>query len=368
MSDKRVNLLFAAGGTGGHLFPATAVANYLRDNYQEKVKCIFIGTENRIESIKVPEMGFDYYAMPITAFPGKNLKGLSYPLNFINSITKARKVIKKEEIDAVICTGAYISYPPGLAAKRLKKKLFLMESNVNPGKSIMWLSKTATKIYTSYEKSSEFFDQISATNISCLGNPVRKEILIVKDKKESILKYGLNPEWKTIFIFGGSLGAKSINLAVEKHLDEFAKMNINIIWQTGKNYVLPATLPANIKAITFIDDMDTAYAASDLVVARSGATTVAEISVLAKPSILVPLPSAANNEQYENARMLDESDAAILINDNEIQNHFFDVVRQLMTKDDELNRMSEKIKAFARPDAVREIAEDIMKTMLSISS
>lgn len=368
MSDNRVNLLFAAGGTGGHLFPATAVANYLRDNYKDKVKCIFIGTENRIESIKVPEMGFDYYAMPITAFPGKNLKGLSYPLTFMNSITKARKVIKKEEIDAVICTGAYISYPPGLAAKRLKKKLFLMESNVNPGKSIMWLSKTATKIYTSYEKSSEFFDPISATNISCLGNPVRKEILIPKDKKESIVQYGLKPEWKTIFIFGGSLGAKSINLAVEKHLDDFAKMNINIIWQTGKNYVLPATLPTNVRASIFIDDMDTAYAASDLVVARSGATTVAEISVLAKPSILVPLPSASNNEQYENARMLDESDAAILIIDNEIQNRLYDVVRQLMTKDNELNRMSERIKAFARPNAVKEIAEDIMKTMLSISS
>jgi UDP-N-acetylglucosamine--N-acetylmuramyl-(pentapeptide) pyrophosphoryl-undecaprenol N-acetylglucosamine transferase len=191
MSDKRVNLLFAAGGTGGHLFPATAVANYLRDNYKEKVRCIFIGTENRIESIKVPEMGFDYHAMSITAFPGKNLKGLSYPLTFMNSIIKARKVIKEEEIDAVICTGAYISYPPGLAAKRLGKMLFLMESNVNPGKSILWLSKTATKIYTSYKKSTVFFDPITATNINCMGNPVRKEILIPKDKKESVIKTNL---------------------------------------------------------------------------------------------------------------------------------------------------------------------------------
>lgn len=364
MSDKRVNLLFAAGGTGGHLFPATAVANYLRDNYKDKVKCIFIGTENRIESIKVPEMGFDYYSMPITAFPGKNLKGLSYPLTFINSISKARKIIKKKEIDAVICTGAYISYPPGLAAKRQKKKLFLMESNVNPGKSILWLSKTATKIYTSYERSIEFFDPITATNIFCMGNPVRKEILIPKDKKESKLELSLNPEWKTIFIFGGSLGAKSINSSVEKHLDKFAKMKVNIIWQTGKNYVLPAILPENVKASIFIDDMDTAYAASDLVVARSGATTVAEIAVLAKPSILVPLPSASNNEQYENARMLDESDAAILINDNEIQSKLYDVVRQLMTKDDELDRMSERIRTFSRPNAVKEIAEDIMKTIL----
>jgi len=368
MSDKRVNLLFAAGGTGGHLFPATAVANYLRDNYKDKVKCIFIGTENRIESIKVPDMGFEYFAMPITAFPGKNLKGLSYPLTFINSITKARKVIKKEDIDAVICTGAYISYPPGLAAKRQKKKLFLMESNVNPGKSILWLSKAATKIYTSYEKSTEFFDPITATNISCLGNPVRKEILTPKDKQASKKDYGLNPDWKTIFIFGGSLGAKSINLAVEKYLDDFAKLNLNIIWQTGKNYVLPAILPENVKASIFIDDMDTAYAASDLVVARSGATTVAEIAVLAKPSILVPLPSASNNEQYENARMLDESEAAILIDDSEIGKRLYDVIRQLMTKDDELNRMSDRIRAFARPNAVREIAEDIMKSILPQSN
>jgi len=368
MSIKKVNLLFAAGGTGGHLFPATAIANYLRDNYNDKVKCIFIGTEDRIESIKVPEMSFEYHSMPITAFPGKNLKGLSYPLTFMNSITKARKVIKKEDIDAVICTGAYISYPPGLAAKKSRKKLFLMESNVNPGKSILWLSKTATKIYTSYEKSSEFFDPITATNIYCMGNPVRKEILEQKNKDESLKLYGLNTDWKTIFIFGGSLGAKSINRAVENHLDNFASMKVNVIWQTGKNYVIPATLPNNVKASIFIDDMDTAYAASDLVLARSGATTVAEIAVLGKPSILVPLPSASNNEQYENARMLDESDAAILINNDDIEDKLFDLIKKLITNDEELRRMSEKVKTFARPDAVREIAEDIMKTMLSISN
>lgn len=362
MSSKKLNLLFAAGGTGGHLFPATAVANYLRDNYADKVECYFIGTKDRIESYKVPEMGFPYFAMPITAFPGKNLKGLSYPFTFIKSISAARKVIKNQQIDGVICTGAYISYPPGLAARRLKKKLFLMESNVNPGKSILWLSKNANKIYTSYEKSKIFFDQISATNIVCLGNPVRKEILNPKDKKESILEYGLNPEWKTIFIFGGSLGAKSINYAVEKYLNQFAQMKVNIIWQTGKNYVIPVTLPANVRASIFINDMDTAYAASDFVIARSGATTVAEIAVLGKPSILVPLPSASNNEQYENARMLDESNAAVLVNNEDIESKLLELVQKLITNDAELNRMTEKILEFARPNAVKEIAEDILST------
>lgn len=363
MSDKKINLLFAAGGTGGHLFPATAVANYLRDNYSDKVNCFFIGTEDRIESIKVPQMGFPYFAMPITAFPGKNLKGLMYPITFIKAINKAHKVINKEKIDAVICTGAYISYPPGLAARRLRKKLFLMESNVNPGKSNLWLSKNATKVYTSYEKSSEYFDPLSVFKLNCLGNPVREEILNPPTKEASLKKYGFNPDYKTIFIFGGSLGAKSINLAVEKYLKEFADMKVNIIWQTGKNYVIPAVIPPNIKATVFIDDMATAYSASDLVVARSGATTVAEIAVLAKPSILVPLPSASNNEQYENARMLDENNAAILIKDDKIQDSLLDVVKQLLDNDNELIAMSERIKEFARPNAVKEIAEDILNTM-----
>ena len=363
MSNQKINLLFAAGGTGGHLFPATAVANYLRANYNDKVNCFFIGTEDRIESIKVPQLGFPYYSMPITAFPGKNLKGLKYPITFINAISKARSVIKNEKIDAVICTGAYISYPPGLAARRLKKKLFLMESNVNPGKSILWLSKYATKVYTSYEKSKEYFDTISAIKLNCLGNPVRDEILNPPTKEAALNKYNFNHEYKTIFIFGGSLGAKSINMAVEKNLKEFGEMKVNIIWQTGKNYVIPAVIPPNIIATEFIDDMATAYSAADLVVARSGATTVAEISVLAKPSILVPLPSASNNEQYENARMLDESKAAILISNDKIQDSLLNSIIQLIENESELNIMSERIKEFARPNAVNEIAEDILNTI-----
>lgn len=365
MIEKKINLLFAAGGTGGHLFPATAVANYLREKYKDKVNCVFIGTKARIESIKVPKMGFSYYDMPITAFPGKNLKGLMYPITFINSINKARYVIKKENIDAVICTGAYISYPPGLAARRLKKKLFLMESNVNPGKSILWLAKYATKIYTSYQKSETFFDPISIFKLNCLGNPIRKEILNSPSREEAIKKFNINLKFKTIFIFGGSLGARSINYAVEKYLDEFAKMQVNIIWQTGKNYVTPTNVPENVIITEFIDDMDTAYSASDLVVARSGATTIAELAVLGKPAILVPLPSASNNEQYENARMLDESKAAILIEDSKIEELLFATINNLISNDFELKEMSSKIKEFGRPDAVSEIAEDIIKTIIN---
>lgn len=365
MINRKVNLLFAAGGTGGHLFPATAVANYLREQYKDEINCVFIGTMDRIESIKVPQMGFTYYDMPITAFPGKNLKSLKYPITFINSISKARSVIKKENIDAVICTGAYISYPPGLAARRLKKKLFLMESNVNPGKSILWLAKNATKIYTSYQKSEAFFDPLSVFKLNCLGNPVRQEILNLPSRVEAIKSYNFNSENKTIFIFGGSLGAKSINYAVEKNIEEFAKMPVNIIWQTGKNYVIPAVIPKNMVVSEFIDDMQTAYAAADLVVARSGATTVAEIAVLGKAAILVPLPSAANNEQYENARMLDESKAAILIDNNEIQNSLFNTIKQLLENENELYEMSSKIKEFAKPNAVSDIGEDIIKTIIS---
>lgn len=363
MDKNRVNLLFAAGGTGGHLFPATAVANYLRNKY--KVNCVFIGTTNRIEAEKVPKMGFTYYNMPITAFPGKNIKALKYPLTFISSIQKAKSIIKSESIDAVICTGAYISYPPGYAAKQLKKKLFLLESNVNPGKSIVWLAKKATNIYTSYDKSTSFFDEDIKSKIKCLGNPVRQEILNLPDKSYAYNKYNLNPDFKTLFIFGGSLGARSINKAVESSLSELAKLNINIIWQTGKNYTKPNLIPSNIVVKEFIDDMDTLYSITDLVVARSGATTVAELATLGKPAILIPLPSASNNEQYENARMLDESEATILIKDSDIQNSFLPSVKELLDNDDRLDAMSQRIKKFAKPNATQEIAEDIYNSVIN---
>jgi UDP-N-acetylglucosamine--N-acetylmuramyl-(pentapeptide) pyrophosphoryl-undecaprenol N-acetylglucosamine transferase len=364
MNGNRVNLLFAAGGTGGHLFPATAVACYLREKYKDKVNCIFIGTQSRIESVKVPQLGFTYYGMPITAFPGKNIKALKYPFTFINSILKAKSIIKKEKVDAVICTGAYISYPPGFAANSLKKKLFLLESNVNPGKSILWLAPKATKIYTSYAKSADFFPASIASKINCLGNPVRQEILSLPDKHKAIEKYKLNPNKKTIFIFGGSLGARSINKAVESSLDELVKLNVNIIWQTGKGYTPPQAIPDNVLVTEFIDDMDTAYSLADLVIARSGATTVAELAVLGKPAILVPLPSASNNEQYENARMLDDSEAALLISDKDIQSSLIGSVSKLIEDSGELEQMSQKIKMFAKPDAASQIAEDIIKTVL----
>jgi len=360
---KKINLLFAAGGTGGHLFPATAVAQYLKNKYEDRVNCVFIGTENRIESTKVPKLGFDYHSMPITAFPGKNVNGLKYPITFMKSISSARKVIKQNDIDAVICTGAYISYPPGLAAKRMKRKLFLMESNVNPGKSILWLANNASKIYTSYAESSKFFDPAVINNIRCLGNPVRSDILNLPDKSVAYEKYGFDKEKKTIFIFGGSLGAQSINRVVEKNLQELELLDVNVIWQTGKNYVFPASVPNNVHITEFIDDMGGAYSVADIVIARSGATTVAELSVLGKPSILVPLPSAANNEQYQNARMLDESGAAILLKDSDIEVELMGNIKTLLQKNDVLSEMSDKVQMFAKPNAVSDIAEDIIRTI-----
>lgn len=360
---KKINLLFAAGGTGGHLFPATAVAQYLKTKYEERINCVFIGTENRIESTKVPKLGFEYHSMPITAFPGKNINGLKYPITFMKSISAARKAIKQSEIDAVICTGAYISYPPGLAANRMKKKLFLMESNVNPGKSILWLANNASKIYTSYAESSKFFDPAVVNNIKCLGNPVRSDILNLPNKEEAYNKYGADSSKKTVFVFGGSLGAQSINRVIEKNLQELELLDINLIWQTGKNYVFPASIPSNVHITEFIDNMGEAYSISDLVIARSGATTVAELSVLGKPSILVPLPSAANNEQYENARMLDESNAAILLNDSEIETQLMSKLKSTIHDSDILNDMSTKVRMFAKPDAVRDIADDIIRTI-----
>jgi UDP-N-acetylglucosamine--N-acetylmuramyl-(pentapeptide) pyrophosphoryl-undecaprenol N-acetylglucosamine transferase len=196
-----------------------------------------------------------------------------------------------------------------------------------------------------------------------LGNPVRSDILNLPDKNAAYEKFGSDSNKKTIFIFGGSLGAQSINRFIEKNLQELDLLDVNVIWQTGKNYVFPASLPSNVHITEFIDDMGEAYSISDLIIARSGATTVAELSVLGKPSILVPLPSAANNEQYENAKMLDESGAAILLKDSDIDTELMKHLKSIIHNPERLKEMTEKVKNFSKPDAVMDIADDIIRTI-----
>jgi UDP-N-acetylglucosamine--N-acetylmuramyl-(pentapeptide) pyrophosphoryl-undecaprenol N-acetylglucosamine transferase len=358
-------ILVAAGGTGGHLFPALAVVEKLKEMLGNEIDFHFFGRADKIEGRIIPQKGYTLHTTNLRGLSKlSSIQNLKIPFQILNSIKKLNKIIKKEEIDAVLCAGAYLSYPAGIAASMNKKKLFLMESNVNPGKAINLLSKKADIIFSTFEETIDYFDEKCKNKVKNCGNPVRKEILNYVDKNEAVTKFGLKNDKPIVLIFGGSLGATAINNAVLKHFDDFLKSNFQIIWQTGENTLqknIENKLNDNIKILTFIDDMASAYSAADLVVSRSGATTVAELSIVGKPSILVPLPSASNNEQFFNAKFLEKNNAAILIPNDKILDELFKNINNLITDKEKLDFMAKSAKNLAKPNACQMIAEEILK-------
>lgn len=358
-----LKILVAAGGTGGHLFPALAVVQQLEIIKELVIKVVFVGTKTRLESKIIPELGYRFYSMPIAGFNKIfSLDTLKMPYRIIKSIAICKKIIKEFKPDVVLCTGAYLSYPAGVAAYRMGIPLVLMESNINPGKTIKALSSKATKIITSFEETVNYFDSISKEKIICLGNPVRLELNNLPDKEISQKKFGLKPGLKTILIFGGSLGAYSINKTIQDNLEVLSKKDFQILWQTGKNFKINKQLPDNVKSLEFIKDMASAYSTADLVVSRSGATTISELANCGKPSILIPLATASNNEQELNARLFEHNRAAILMKNGEISEKLIETMINLINDDEELKTMSQNVKKFAKPNA----AENISKIILDL--
>jgi UDP-N-acetylglucosamine--N-acetylmuramyl-(pentapeptide) pyrophosphoryl-undecaprenol N-acetylglucosamine transferase len=361
MEDK-INVLIAAGGTGGHLFPAMAVVEQLRYLSNNRVNPIFVGNPNRLEATKVPDAGFQFVPLPITGFHGIfKLSNFKLILDIFKSISICKKLIKENNIKAVICAGAYLSYPAGVAAKSLGVPLVLMESNINAGKAIKMLADKASMIFVSFIESIKYFSEKNRYKIHALGNPMRDFLYTLPTKEEALTKYGLDPNKKTVFVFGGSLGARSLNWALEMDIEAFDTNEIQFIWQTGKNYELQQDPPDNVKLFKFIDDMPTAYAAADLVVCRSGATTLAEIALVGKPSILIPLASASNNEQEHNARFFEKQGAAIVMLDKEINNRLGLMINETINNERLLKLMSEQSRQLAKPNAAVDTAKYILQ-------
>lgn len=362
------NILIAAGGTGGHLFPALAVGKELEEKYG--CKLYFIGTNYRIESKKIPEMGYPYFPTPITAFPGINFKSINWIFNFLKSKSIANKAIKENNIDALICAGAYLCVPPGMAASSNNVPIFLMESNVNLGKANKILLSRAKKIFTSWEKTTAYIADKSKVMLA--GNPIRKEILNLPKREDSLKKYGFENKL-TLLIMGGSLGAKSINTAIYNSIDKLSKEDINIIWQTGGEKNLEGlsinsesgdlNFGENVRVIDFINDMASVYSIADLIVSRSGATAVSEISIVGTASILIPLGSASNNEQYLNAKTLADNNSGVLISDNELEIKLYDAISELISNETKRAELSSNIKFFAKREAASTVADFIIKSI-----
>jgi len=365
---KNYTFLIAAGGTGGHLFPAISVVSELK-KINPNFNFIFVGRKDKIEGRVVQNLGYEFHHIEIEGLRSLfSIRNLLLPLKVFLSEKKIKKIIKRRHIDAMIATGAYISFPPALAAYNANVPIFLMESNFNPGKTITLLSKYAEILFTSFPETETFLRNKKIKQILYTGNPVREDFLSKSiDKNQARSAWGLEPNVPTLLVFGGSLGARVINNAIKTNLDTLIQSGIQIIWQTGKDYsqYKDLDLPNQIKCVEFIDDMYTAYAAADLVMCRSGASTLAELAIMAKPALLVPLIVAANNEQEYNARYFEKYGAAVVLNQETLHIGLIKKINDVLRNEHKLKEMEINIRRFAKPNAARDIANAILSNLES---
>jgi UDP-N-acetylglucosamine--N-acetylmuramyl-(pentapeptide) pyrophosphoryl-undecaprenol N-acetylglucosamine transferase len=360
VESVKYKFLFAGGGTGGHLFPAIAVAEELK-RIKPEAEIMFVGTKEKIEGKVIPKLGFIFKSIWIKGLSRKfYLKNLLFPLKLIVSIVQSLIISIKYKPNVAVGSGGYVAGPAIWAAWVMGAKIILLEQNSYPGVTTRLLERYASEVHISFEDSKKYLRRKNIHHNT--GNPVRKELGSVI-KQDALKKFGLKGEKKTLLILGGSLGARSINNAVKKNVEKIVENGIQVIWQTGKNYYEKyKNLNSNmVKVFDFIDDMNSAYSASDMLLARAGATTIAEILVLGIPSVLVPSPNVAENHQYYNAKSLADRNAAILIEDNKIETKVSEVVIEILSDDKKLNELSKNALSIAKPDAARVIAQSAIK-------
>ena len=362
---KTLKVIIAGGGTGGHIFPAIAVANALKKLYAP-VEILFVGAKGKMEMEKVPQAGFNIEGIDIAGFNRSQLwKNWSLPYKLILSFIQVKKIFKSFHPDAVFGVGGYSSYPVLRYAQQKGIPNFLHEANSYAGKANIMLGKNATMVMVATGGMEKFFpsDKIIHT-----GNPVRSEINGTAVNMENAFEYfGLKKGLPTVLIMGGSLGAKSINQAMSAGLSRLIDNGIQVIWQTGKgnlNLLDPALRKNKMGCITeFISKMDYAYAAADLVVSRAGAIAIAEICATGKASILVPYPLAAEDHQTANAMTLVKEGAAILIKDADVSAQLTDTILSIVNDKEKINAIGQAASTLFTADADTRIAKEIINSV-----
>jgi UDP-N-acetylglucosamine--N-acetylmuramyl-(pentapeptide) pyrophosphoryl-undecaprenol N-acetylglucosamine transferase len=359
--SKRI--IIAGGGTGGHIFPAIAIANALKKK-DASIDILFVGAKGKMEMEKVPQAGYQITGLDIAGFNRSSLiKNIGLPFKLIKSFFQVRKIVSGFKPDAVIGVGGYSSFPVLRYAQAKGIPTFIHESNSFAGKSNILLGRKAQKVFVATEGMEKFFrkDKLMIT-----GNPVRSSIVNnVVTREDGIEFFQLDPYKKTVLVTGGSLGAKGINEAIDAQLGEFEKHGVQLIWQTGKPYMQRAKEAAagkkNVWTSDFITQMENAYAAADLVISRSGAMAIAELSVLRKPVIFVPFPFAAEDHQTVNAKFLESRRAGIMIGDSQAKVKLVPAAIELAKDDQRRRSLSEEIGKLGIKDADERISEEILK-------
>lgn len=357
---NKYRFLFAGGGTGGHLFPAVAVAEKIRNKIPE-AEIIFIGSKSKIEGRVVPKLGFKFKSIWIKGFSRRfSVENFLFPFKLVVSIMQSILLSMKFKPVVAIGSGGYTAGPAIYAASIMGAKIILLEQNSFPGVTTRLLEKYADEIHISFEDSKQYFKNKSKLMLT--GTPVREGLLNIS-REEALKSFGLSISKKTLLVLGGSLGAASINDAVAHSINFFGKNDIQLIWQTGKNYYSKYRHFASEKIIIkdFIEEMNFAYSASSLIIARAGATTIAELLTLAIPAALVPSPNVAANHQYFNAKSLADQNAAVLIDDHLLKEKLEQILSLLLFDEKKLNQLKLNAARISKPDAADIIADNAIK-------
>jgi len=356
-------ILISGGGTGGHIYPALAIANAWMDKHPDS-EILFVGAQGKMEMQKVPEAGYSIKGLPVAGLQRKlTLANLSFPIKLWRSLRMASKIVKEFQPQLVVGVGGYASGPVLYAAQNKRIPTLLQEQNSYAGLTNKLLAKKAAKICVAYPDMERFFPK---EKLKLTGNPVRKDLLDLAGKREQGIEvFGLDPNRKTVFVLGGSLGARTLNQAMLKHMVDLEKEGYQVLWQSGKFYFKDMEVALEKAGLThihlreFIREMDLAYAAADVIVSRAGALSVSELCLVGKPVIFIPSPNVAEDHQTKNANACVKQGAAVLLADADAVGKFKEYIDDLLQHEDKAQSLATAIKKLAMPDAANALVQEL---------
>lgn len=360
MKPKR--FILSGGGTGGHIYPAIAIANELKRRFPD-AEFLFVGAKDKMEMQKVPQAGFKIEGLWIAGLQRKlTLQNVMFPVKLLSSLLRARTIIRHFKPDIAIGTGGFASGPLLQVAGFVGIPTLIQEQNSYPGITNKMLASKAGKICVAYDGLERFFPK---DKIVFTGNPVRQDLIALRESRQQAMDYfRLDPNRRTLLVLGGSLGSRRINQLIASQLVHFAAQDVQVLWQCGKIYEEQYKSHDNgkeVKVLAFIDRMDLAYAAADIVISRAGASSVSELCLIGKPVIFIPSPNVAEDHQTKNANAIVEKGGAILLREDELDSKFESTFSDLLSDENKQRKLGENILKLARPDATKEIVDEIEK-------
>ena len=364
LTKKPYRFILSGGGTGGHIYPAIAIANELKRRHAD-AEFLFVGAQDKMEMQKVPQAGYEIEGLWISGIQRSlTLENAKFPLKLLSSLWKSRKIIKRFKPDVVIGTGGFASGPLLKMSASMGIPTLIQEQNSFPGITNKWLSKQARTICVAYENLEQFFPK---NKIVLTGNPVRQDLIhVTANTEEARNHFGFEQTKKTLLILGGSGGARRINRLIEKELGLFKKHNLQVLWQCGKFYFDQYRQFDNqrdVRVLEFIDRMDFAYSAADYIISRSGASSVSELCLIGKPVIFIPSPNVAEDHQTKNAMAIVDKNGALLLKESDLEMQFESTFENLLNDEKLQSKLSENIKKLSMPSATNDIVDEIEKLL-----